>query len=217
MLDRLRAAHPEVTFTIDETNDYRLFPFASTSRGPTWFQNGAPEPSQLLHNLWNLSPFVPGYALGQHVLGGRAWERHPVATLMAAALPSQITFFTDIREIPAPVISEARTWIDFYDAHRAAFAGVTYPLLDDPLARRWTALQTWDPDRGRGALLAFRQDSPDATRTIALRNVPDGTYALTLAPTGEALGTVSAAQLRAGLSVEIPATDSAKVLLIDRM
>ena len=29
MLDRLRADHPDVTFQIDETNDYRLFPFES--------------------------------------------------------------------------------------------------------------------------------------------------------------------------------------------
>ena len=46
MLDRLRADHPAVTLQIDETNDYRLFPFASTTRGPTWFQNGNPEPDQ---------------------------------------------------------------------------------------------------------------------------------------------------------------------------
>ena len=31
MLDRLRADHPAVTLQIDETNDYRLFPFASTT------------------------------------------------------------------------------------------------------------------------------------------------------------------------------------------
>ena len=42
MLDRLRADHPDVTFQIDETNDYRLFPFESVTRGPTWFQNGGP-------------------------------------------------------------------------------------------------------------------------------------------------------------------------------
>ena len=43
MLDRLRADHPDVTFQIDETNDYRLFPFESVTRGPTWFQNGGPD------------------------------------------------------------------------------------------------------------------------------------------------------------------------------
>ena len=87
MLDRLRADHPTVTFQIDETNDYRLFPFESVARGPSWFQNGSPEPDRLLHNLWNLSPYVPTHSLGQHVLGGRAYERHPVDTLMAAAMP----------------------------------------------------------------------------------------------------------------------------------
>ena len=78
MLDRLQRDHPDVTFQIDETNDYRLFPFESVARGPSWFQNGSPEPDQLLHNLWNLSPYVPAFSLGQHFLGGSAWERHPV-------------------------------------------------------------------------------------------------------------------------------------------
>ena len=43
MLDRLIADHPDVTFQIDETNDYRLFPFESIARGPSWFQNGIAE------------------------------------------------------------------------------------------------------------------------------------------------------------------------------
>ncbi|MGH2794398.1 MAG: hypothetical protein ACRDKG_08835, partial [Actinomycetota bacterium] len=69
MFDRLQAAHPEVTFQVDETNDYRMFPFESVARGPSWFQNGAPEASMLLHNIWNLAPWIPGYSLGQHALG----------------------------------------------------------------------------------------------------------------------------------------------------
>ena len=107
MLDRIRADHPKVTLQIDETNDYRLFPFASTSRGPTWFQNGHPTPDQLLHNLWNLSPYVPTYALGQHVLGGGAGD-HPVATSMAAALASHISFFIDVRKLPGGVVARPR-------------------------------------------------------------------------------------------------------------
>ena len=74
MLDRIQRDHPDVTFQIDETNDYRLFPFESVARGPSWFQNGSPPPEQLLHNLWNLSPYVPAFSLGQHFLGGKAWS-----------------------------------------------------------------------------------------------------------------------------------------------
>ncbi|HEX8083156.1 MAG TPA: alpha-galactosidase [Solirubrobacteraceae bacterium] len=216
MLDRIRADHPAVTLQIDETNDYRLFPFASTSRGPTWFQNGNPEPDVLLHNLWNLSPYVPAYAIGQHVLGGDAWKRHPVSTLMAAALPSHISYFTDIRTLPGAVIDEAGRWMAWYKANRRLFTdGVTYPLLSDPLEHGWTALQPWNPETGEGALLAFRQQSDAGSRTIALRNVPDGrTFVLTSAPDGAWLGTVTSAQLRAGIHVEIPAKDGAKVIAI---
>jgi alpha-galactosidase len=218
MLDRLRADHPSVTLQVDETNDYRLFPFASTTRGPTWFQNGNPEPDRLLHNLWNLSPYVPAYAIGQHVLGGDAWKRNPVATLMAAALPSHISYFTDIRTLPDHVIDEAGVWIAWYKANRSLFTdGVTYPLLSDPLEQGWTALQSWNPERGEGALLAFRQDADEASRTIALRNVPDGrTFVLTSAPDGAYLGTVTSGRLREGIHVEIPAKDGARVIAIRR-
>jgi Melibiase len=216
MLDRIRADHPAVTLQIDETNDYRLFPFASTSRGPTWFQNGHPDPHQLLHNLWNVSPYVPTYALGQHVLGGSGWKDHPVSTSMAAALASHISFFVDVRKLAPEVVDEASRWLAFYKQHRTSFtAGVTYPLLDDPLEKSWTALQTWDADRARGALLAFRQDSDDAARTIALRNVEPGrTFDVISAPDGAVVDTVTSAQLREGLRVEIGAQRGARVLVL---
>jgi hypothetical protein len=215
MLDRLRRDHPRVTFQIDETNDYRLFPFESIVRGPSWFQNGTPQPHRLLHNLWNLSPWVPSYSLGQHFLGGRQWEDYPVDTLMAVALLSHLTFFSDLRDVPAAVIDQAAPWIAFYKRYRSLLAGVVYPLLADPLERDWTALQSWDPDHGQGALLAFRQDSPDATRRIALRNVPPGmTFTLRSAPQGTAVGTATSAELSAGIDVTIPTADGASVLLI---
>jgi len=216
MLDRLRTSYPDVTFQIDETNDYRLFPFESTSRGPTWFQNGTPDPAHLLHNLWDLSPWVPAAAIGQHFLGGDAYKRYPVDTLMAEALLSHPTFFSDLRALPAPVIDAAAPWLAFYKAHRSLFTdGVVYPLLADPLKNGWTALQAWDPVAARGALLAFRQSSPDATATIALRDVPPGrTFALLDGPTGRRVGTATSAQLTAGLPVRLDAPNVARVTLI---
>ena len=215
MIDRLQADHPDVTFQIDETNDYRLFPFESVSRGPSWFQNGQPGPDRLLHNLWNLGPYVPGFSLGQDVLGGEHWRAHPVSTLMAAALPSHITFFSDIRKLPPAVIEQARPWVDFYKRHRDLLGQMVYPLLDDPTERRWTALQTWDPDRGRGALLAFRQDAEEPERRIALRNVPAGRYFdLLEGPTSRRVATVSSARLRRGLDIRLAAKREARVLLI---
>lgn len=215
MIDRLQRDHPTVTFQIDETNDYRLFPFESVSRAPSWFQNGSPAPDVLLHNLWNLSPYVPGFSLGQHALGGEHWKRHPVSTLMAAALPSHITFFTDLRKLPAEVIDGARPWLDFYKRHRDLLTQVTYPLLEDPLEKRWTALQSWDPDRGRGALLAFRQDAEEAVKRIALRNVPPGRrFDLLEGPTGRYAGTATSAELSRGIEVRLTAKREARVLLI---
>jgi hypothetical protein len=216
MLDRVQRDHPEVTFQTDETNDYRLWPFESTVRGPTWFQNGKPQPAVLLHNMWNVSPYVPAHAIGQHVLGGDAWKSYPVATLMAAALPSHMTFISDLRDLPEAVVEEAATWIAFHKTYREELTQLVYPLLDDPLREGWTALQSWNPDGGFGALLAFRQKSPEARRTIALENVPPARrFDLYSAPDGAYAGTVDSEQLRAGLEVELPGQDSAKVLVIE--
>jgi Melibiase len=216
MLDRLRADFPDVTFEIDETNDYRLFPFESVTRGPTWFQNGGPDVSHMLHNLWNLSPYVPAFALGQNALADEDFANYPVDTLMASALLSHITFFHDPRRLPDAVIDRVGVWTDFYKQHRALFGGVVYPLLDDPLERDWTALQSWDPDAGKGTLLAFRQGSADATRRIALENVPAGrTFRLSSGPDGAALGTVSSSQLQQGIDVSIAAAQGARVILIE--
>ena len=215
MLDRLRADHPRVTFQIDETNDYRLFPYESVTRGPTWFQNGSPEPHRLLHNLWNLGGYVPSFAIGQHFLGGRQWERYPVDTLMAAALPSHLTFFSDLRQVPPAVVDEVAEWTSFYRENRDLLGGMVYPLLDDPMKRDWTALQPWDPERGEGALLAFRQRSEDASRRIALQNVPAGRrFDLFEGPSGEHVGTVTSAELSEGIEIELAAKDTARVLVI---
>jgi hypothetical protein len=217
MLDRLRADHPDVTFEIDETNDYRLFPFESVTRGPTWFQNGGPSVDQMLHNLWNLSPYVPTFALGQNALADEDFAHYPVDTLMASALLSHITFFHELRRLPDAVVDRVAPWTAFYKRYRAQLGGVVYPLLEDPLARGWTALQAWDPDRGTGALLAFRQSSGDAERRIALENVPPGRrFELLSGPDGAFVGTVTSDELRAGIDVSIPESEGARVLVIRR-
>jgi alpha-galactosidase len=214
MLDRLKADHPDVTFQIDETNDYRLFPFDSVDRGPSWFQNGSPEIDRLLHNIWNLSPYIPAFSLGQHFLGGRAWQRYPVSTIMAASLPSHLTFFNDLRELPEELVAPVRQWLDFYKEHSDAFAQTIYPLLADPASDGWTALQSWNPEAGRGALLAFRQKATEDTTTVPLRNVPAGrSFDLYAAPTNTFVGTYTSAELSRGLSVTLPA-DGARVLLV---
>src|SRR4051794_28279717 len=215
MLDALRAEHPDVVFQIDETNDYRLFPFESVVRGPTWFQNGSPGPERLLHNLWTLSPYVPAYALGQKTLAGDVLARWPLETAMAAALPSEMLFASDLRSVPDAVLDAAAPWVAWAKAHRAELDGVTFPLLDDPLRLGWTALQTWDPDAGSGVLLAFRQDSGEATRTIALRDVAPGRrFVVRSAPGDAVVGEFTSEQLRAGVPVTVPQARGAAVLLI---
>ncbi len=221
MVDRLQAAHPEVTFQTDETNDYRLFPFESVARGPSWFQNGAPEASMLLHNLWNLAPYVPGFSIGQHALG-RSEEvaSKGIDVLMAVALGSHITFWTEIDdELSAGQRAQVKRWTDFYKRHREELATFTYPLLTDPLGGGWAALQPWNPDTGTGFLLAYRQSASNATQPIALRGVRGGgDFALTLIDPADgsstSLGSVSGEKLRSGLDVTVAATDGYAIIRI---
>jgi hypothetical protein len=219
MLDKLEADYPAVTFEIDETNDYRLFPFESVSRGPSWFQNGAVSVSQLLHNIWDLSPWVPASTLGQHFLGDlRQFDAAAVETRMAAALLSHPTFFTDLRDLPDGVVQRASVWLAFRRAHLPELTGVVYPLLGDPLQGGWTALQSWDASvpGGRGAVLAFRQGAATDTATVALHGIPAGrAYDLVAAPSGAVVGTVTSAQLASGLDVTVPAAQGALVLLVE--
>lgn len=216
MLDRLIAAHPEVTLQVDETNDYRLFPFESVARGPSWYANGNPTPDQALHNLWVLAPYVPASTIGQSALG-RLRDGHSADYLMAVALTSHLTFFNDLTTYPAEAVAAARRWSDLYAEERERFTGLVYPLLEDPLGgTTWAALQAWDPDAQTGALLAFRQRAASDTDVIALRGIRgEGSYLVREALTRETVGTFTADQLREGIAVTLDAVDQAAVWLID--
>lgn len=203
MVDDLQRRHPEVTVQVDETNDYRLWPFESVSRGATWFQNGTPLPPQLLHNLWLLAPWVPSDTIGQAALAsGR--DSYPLGTLMAAALLSHPTLKLDLTQLRADQVAQARAWVDAYHRSRELFRGVTYPLLEDPLHDRWTGLQVWDRDAQHGVVTAFRLDDDRTQVLLRLRAVDGGRYLLRDLLTGERLGTVSAEQLREGYAVTAP-------------
>jgi hypothetical protein len=216
MVDRVIADHPGVTIQIDETNDYRLFPFESASRGPSWYANGSPRPNEALHNLWIHAPYVPGATLGQGAMArtGQGWSADYLGAVM---LGSHVTFFRDLTDYSEAEIATAARWVALYKKYRSRFAQIAFPLLDDPLpATTGRPLQWWNAGTQRGALAVYRQDAPDDTRTLELRGVRGSrTFQLRDAETGELFGTFSAAQLRAGISISLPQRNSARVLLID--
>lgn len=218
MLDRVLANHPDVTIQMDETNDYRLWPFEALVRGPTWYQNGSPTPNDALHTNHVLAPYVPLFALGRNGLRVGDLENYSADYQMAVALLSHMTFFNDLRELPVAAIPTIRRWTDYYKAHREDLAQFAYTLLEeDPFSGdNWAAFQTWNPETGRGALLAYRQDTPQASRSLRLRNVQDGQYRLLEAPDESRVIEASAEQLRAGIEIEIPAQRSARVFRIEK-
>jgi hypothetical protein len=216
MVDRVIADHPDVTIQIDETNDYRLFPFESVARGPSWYANGSPRPNEALHNLWIHAPYVPGATLGQGALAriGQEWSDDYLGAVM---LGSHVTFFTDLTRLSEAQIAAAARWVALYKAYRTRFTLPAFPLLDDPLpGDTWTALQWWNGAGQRGALAVYRQDAEGDARTVALRGVRGNrSFELRDAETGVPFGTFSAMQLRAGIEIALPQRNSARVLLID--
>jgi hypothetical protein len=123
----------------------------------------------------------------------------------------------DLTRLTGAEVSAARVWTDAYRANQALFRGVSYPLLADPLANRWTGMQVWDRDAQRGVVLAFRQDDPDAGTRLALRAVDGRRYAVRDLLTGERVATVSGQDLREGWPVTTSATRQVVALAVERL
>src|SRR5436190_626769 len=83
--------HPQVTIELDETNDQRLWAFASAQHGPTWFDNGhlhggARQPAKLLHDVWSTAPWLPPSLVGSGLLDGTIKAPDTLDELMAIGL-----------------------------------------------------------------------------------------------------------------------------------
>jgi hypothetical protein len=214
MLDRILTDHPGLTIQIDDTNDYRGFPFETTVRGPSWFLNGGssygngPPSQRILHTAWNLAPYIPGSAIGARALSG-ANDRAYLDTAMAAAMLSHMTFsFPADERLTSSERDRVRAWTDFYRQNRGTLAGFTFPLLDDPASSNWTAFQPWDSDARSGWLIAFRQADVRATVAVPLRGLDgvdaDATFSVhRFDPAGGTFTaqTLTAGELRDGISV----------------
>ena len=216
MVDRLRADHPEVVFQIDETNDYRLFPFESVTRGPSWFQNGGPDVAHMLHNLWNLSPWIPSYSLGQNALGERGLRASVGGHVDGggAAVAHHV--------LPRPAHAAGRgdrprRSVDRVlqgAPRRAGRRGL--PAAGRSAGARLDRAAGLGPGgaHGRAARVPPGVGGCDAKR-IALENIPDGRrFKLTSAPDGAMVGTFTSKQLQTGIDVSIPDANGARVLLI---
>jgi hypothetical protein len=215
MVDRVQRDHPDVVIQVDETNDYRLWPFESISRGPTWFQNGAPLPPGLLHNIWDLAPYVPSDTIGQAALqSGR--DGYSVGYLMAVALASHPTVKLNLTKLTDAEVAAARPWADAYHRELAHFEGVTYPLTGDPSSgTQWAALQIWDREQQSGVVLGYRQDDPSASMVVRLHGIDGNRYRLRDLLTGETVAVVSGEQLRAGYVLHAVSVRTALALLVD--
>lgn len=208
-------------FGMDETNDYRGFPYESIRHGATWFQNGNPPQDAVLHNVWSMAPYVPGFTIGQAVTIRPGDSAATIDEKMAAALSYQMTFWTDIGELAGntAVLERVRVWTDFAKAHRQT-NGFAYPLLSDPLGRaNWSGMQPWDAGADRGMAILHRFDAPNDTQTVAFRGVRDDSlYRVTdVTPTAApyVVGSFSGAALRSGIPLTIAATGGVRVLSIE--
>jgi Melibiase/Glycosyl hydrolase family 36 C-terminal domain len=222
LVRRLEAAHPDVTFELDETNDQRAWPFESAALGPSWFDNAhghgvGTKQSKLLHDVWTAAPWLPPSSIGFGTYDGTLAPPYTVDYLFPISMLSHITFWSDLRKLSDDERAATAWWIAWYREHRADLAGLVYEnTTADPLdGKPWVAFQPWHG--GHGYLFAFRQaDGPDAQRIrlVGLRRSRD--YAVRNVRTGAALGTFGGAELMdAGVPVTLAQPYSAAVLSID--
>ena len=222
LVRRFQAAHPGVTFELDETNDQRGWPFESVALGPSWFDNahthaGSTKQSKLLHDIWTAAPWLPPSSIGFGTYDDTLAGPYGVDYLFPMAMLSHITFWTDLRGISPADSAETSWWIGWYKAHRADLAGLVYENTSaDPLdGKGWAAFQPWHA--GHGYLFAFRQaDGPDSQDIKLYGLRASSNYVVTNVQTGQALGTFSGGELMgSGLPVTLAQPYSAAVLSID--
>ncbi|MCA1727113.1 MAG: alpha-galactosidase [Actinobacteria bacterium] len=197
----------------------RAITHESVTRGPSWFQNGSPDPNVLLHNLWLVAPYVPTYSIGQAVASGKL-SKYSVDYVMAVALPSHMTFWADPTPLTTEQVQRIRFWTDLYKGIRGELAeAVVYPSGPDPMSgNNWAALQAWNHDTQRGYLFAYRQASDAERVEIPIRGlIPSAVYRVTDVVTGAHLGEFLGSALAPGLFVKAPTRNSARVIRIERV
>jgi len=207
----LVAAHPDVTFSFDETNDQRMYAFESVTRGPSWFDNAhahslpdgtrVTAPAQILHDVWTAAPWIPPATLGIGVFdGGTLDAGYSADFLLPMAVLTHMTFWTDLTKLSADVRVTTAWWLRWYHEHADELGGLVYRLTDaDPWDGSTAAVfQPWNADADRGHLFAFRQaGAPPVARLQGL--VAGHHYVLTDVRDGSVLGPYDAAELAAGV------------------
>lgn len=220
LVRRMEAAHPTVTFELDETNDQRSWPFESEALGPSWFDNshnhGVDHVSQLLHDLWEAAPWMPTQTLGLGSYDSDALAEGLTPNyLMPLALLSHLTFWTDFTLLTKAQRRQTAWWINWYRAHRDSVGPMVYELTgDDPVSGKdWLVLQPWH--NGAGYVFAFRQDTKSATVRVGLQGVNDATtYDVFDVRTGKLLGHATGDELSHGYTITAPVAFSARVLRV---
>jgi hypothetical protein len=220
LVRRMEAAHPHVTFELDETNDQRAWPFESEALGPSWFDNnhnhGIDPVSELLHDLWSAAPWLPTQTLGLGSLDGAALtEGRSPAYLMPLALLSHLTFWTDFTTLTPGQRHEVAWWIRWDKAHRAGIGPITYRLTRaDPVSGKdWLVLEPWHGTAGY--VFALRQRTPASHIRVSLDGVRSATrYVVTDVRTGQVVAHATGRALRHGLVIRVSEPYAATVLRV---
>jgi len=209
-VESLKAAHPEVTFSFDETNDQRMYAFESVARGPSWLDNAhahtlpdgtrVSAPAQLLHDVWMAAPWIPPSSLGVGLFDGGTLDAGYAADfLLPIAALTHMTFWTDLTKLSPQDRATTAWWLGWYHDHASELGALVYRLTEqDPWdGMAGAAFQPWDPVADRGFLFVFRQagDAPIA-RLQGL--APGHRYTLTNVRDGSVIGSFDAAALAAG-------------------
>jgi Melibiase len=209
-VESLKSAHPEVTFTFDETNDQRMYAFESVARGPSWFDNAhghalpdgtaVSKPAQILHDVWMAAPWVPPSTLGIGLFDSGTLDAGYAADfLLPAALLTHVTFWKDLTKIGDDDKATTMWWLQWYHQHASELGGLVYRLSDaDPWDGTAAAVfQPWNPLTDSGFLFAFRQ-AGGAPAAPFQGLVPAHRYTVTAVRDGSLIGSFTAEELAGG-------------------
>jgi alpha-galactosidase len=214
LLDSLRASHPAllVDCTADlygRTNGLDLwllqhtdYTYLTTLRTPAPTGNRAAR--QLLYDRSHLAPG------GTILVGGLRLDDPLFRKNVLSQAASVILLTGDVtRLLPAD-----KVWLKTYLAWLTALNERTQytrfyqstDLFSRPDAHHWDGCLRLNPERNGGLLCLYRNDTPEATRTVALRGLrPTSNYQVRQGGTNTVVGTYTGQQLlTAGLAVTIP-------------
>jgi hypothetical protein len=128
------------------------------------------------------------------------------------------TISADVASWDARTREIARHHIALYKQERPLIRdGDVYHILPQATGRHWDGLEYYDPRRGEGVVFVFRPLCPGVRQRIPLAGLEAGEYEVRFDEGPGSSRATAAALQREGLSVALPAPNSAAIIFLRKL